>query len=76
MRESRAALKGEPIKLGLIAGILLAIPAALGEPAVRIALALLWAALVAAVVRLLARDPANARRLVARLARGSDETGR
>lgn len=65
--QARGRMVSDPIKWGLLAGLLLALPAAMGGAIVRMLLAFVWLVIVTAVVVYCVRDHRYARRLVARI---------
>jgi hypothetical protein len=65
-REARVSLVAEPIRFGLVIGAVAALPAALGNPLVRILAAVLWVAAVVATISLNARQYRYAQKLAAR----------
>jgi hypothetical protein len=68
-REARAALVAEPARIGFLAACLLAVPAVVGNMAIRVPLVLLWLATTGTVALVSARQRRHAQRLVARIAR-------
>ena len=64
--EARKALLDEPIKFGLVAGVILALPAVLGSISLRILAVTLWLAVIVATIAMNAKQYRYAQRLVAR----------
>jgi hypothetical protein len=70
-KEARVALTDEPLKFGILAGCILAFPAVVGGPLLRVLAVLLWTATVAAVVTVDARHFRYAQKLVERTMGGA-----
>jgi hypothetical protein len=68
LQEARTSRADEPIKLAILAGVLLAVPAAFGGLVVRVVLTLLWIAIILTVVIVNVRQYQYARKLVGRTA--------
>jgi hypothetical protein len=68
LQEARTSRTDEPIKFAILAGVLLAVPAAFGGPIVRALLILLWVAIILTVVIVNVRQCQYARKLVERTA--------
>lgn len=68
LQEARTARTDDPIKFAILAGVLLAVPAAFGGLVVRLLLLLLWIAIAIGVVLITGRQYQYARKLVERTA--------
>ena len=68
LQEARRSRTDEPIKFAILAGVLLAVPTAVGGLVVRSLMVLIWIAITVGVVLITARQYQYAQRLVARTA--------
>jgi len=68
LQDAQRSRTDEPIKFAILAGVLLAVPAAVGGVVVRSLMVLLWIAITVGVVLITGRQYQYARKLVARTA--------